>query len=406
MTLFQFAIVAAVTFVLVSASWAAGGGKDVLLSANFEQDPQAAGWRTGADRGTEFDGAWAQADPGGEAGPASDGRYLLARKGWWQTPALPVTPFEFYRLRFRALAQVDGYWTAEFFDAAGKQLDADCYDSLPSSRGWQVQERCFRANADAAIVRVRFIALRKPVRVDDVSIERIDRPAVAAWADGVYATLPPLRYTPAEGRWALLPKTMARLRKGPSLRVVLLGDSIANDTSHSSFDALLERAYPACRVEVVNSVRGGTGCRYYQDDNRVEPYVLRFKPDLLVVAGISHGYDVQAIGSVIRQVRAKSDCEVLVLTGAVCPREQCETSFVDDSVMPKDEACRVVEQFPSALAAVAAAQKAEFFDIRPVWDDYVRPAPHPQVWFMRDSVHANVRGKQVVGRILLRYFQP
>jgi hypothetical protein len=404
MTLFQFAIVV-VTLVLVSASWATAG-KDVLLSSDFEQDPQAAGWRTGADKGTEFEGAWAEADPGGQAGPASAGRYLLAGKGWWQTPALPVTPFEYYRLRFRALAQVDGYWTAEFFDAAGKQLDADCYDSLPSGRQWQAQERCFRANADAATVRVRFIALRKPVRVDDVSIERIARPAAAAWADGVYATLPPLHYTPPEGRWALLPKTMARLRNGPSLRVVLLGDSIANDTSHSSFDVLLERAYPACRVEVVNSVRGGTGCRFYQDDNRVEPYVLRFKPDLLIVAGISHGYDAAAIDSVIRQVRVKSDCEVMVMTGAVCPREQCETNAVDGSDLPKDEACRVVEQFPARLAAVAAAQKAEFFDIRPVWDDYVRPAPHPQVWFMRDSVHANVRGKQALGRILLRYFQP
>lgn len=399
MSMFQFVIVVAATSVLVSVSWAAEG-RDVLLTSDFEKDPQAAGWRTGADRGTEFDGAWAQAEAG------STGRHLVARKGWWQTPALPVAPFEYYRLRFRALAQGDGFWTAEFFDAAGKQLDADCYDSLASSGDWQVQERCFRANADAATVRVRFIALRKPVRVDDVSIEPIARPAVAAWADGVYATLPPLRYTPAQERWALLPKTMARLRNGPSLRVVLLGDSIANDTSHSAVDALLERAYPACRVEVVNSVRGGTGCRFYQDENRIEPYVLRFKPDLLVIAGISHGYDMPAIRSVIRQVRAKSDCEIMVMTGAVCPREQCETNFVDGSDMPKDEACRVVEQYAANLGAMAAAEKAEFLDIRAIWDEYVRPACHPQVWFMRDPIHANVRGKQVLGRILLQYFQP
>jgi hypothetical protein len=129
------------------------------------------------------------------------------------------------------------------------------------------------------------------VAVDDVELAPADADAVAAWADAVYATLPPLDYAPPPDRHRYLPRTMAALAAGETVRVVVLGDSIANDLSHSLFEVLVARAWPGARLEVVTSVRSGTGCEWYREEDRLRDYVLRHGPDLVLVAGISHGCD-------------------------------------------------------------------------------------------------------------------
>jgi len=399
MSLSQLVLLVGFVSLSVGMASAAGASKAVLLAADFESDPRRAGWLTGADRG-EFEGAWKQADAD------SRGRFVLAEKGHWQTPAIGVTPLAYYRLRFRSQAASEGYWAAEFYNADGNQLQADHYDSLPGSRKWRGGECFFRANVDAAHVRVRFIARRSPVAVDDVRIDPATAAEAAKWADKVYAGIPPIAYTPAAGRWKLLPRTMKRLGTGERIRIVLLGDSIANDTSNSAFDALLARAYPKCRVELVNSVRGGTGCGWYRRDRRIRRYVLPFQPDLLIIAGISNGYDYEAIRDVIRQVRAASGCEIMLLTGCVHPRVQGEINFAENARMSREEACEVILKFPERIRAMAAAEKVELLDVRAAWDAYIAASPMPHAWYMRDPVHANVRGKHVLGRILLRYFQP
>ena len=44
--------------------------------------------------------------------------------------------------------------------------------------------------------------------------------------------------------------------------------------------------------------------------------------------------------------------------------------------------------------------------MREVWDQYMRTQEKPWGWFMRDPVHANTRGKLVLGKILEAYFAP
>ncbi len=382
----------------VLAFCAAAGAGEALLKADFETDPCAADWETGAARGA-FDGAWA------EATDDSAGRFLHAARGHWQTPPIPVTPFAYYRLGYRAKSDADGYLAIECFTADGNMLQADHYDRLPGSRQWVGNTLYFRANAEAATARVRFIARRTPIAVDDVAVAPADAAEVVQWADRLYATVPPLKYTPPPTRCTLLPRTIQRLRTGPKLRMVLLGDSIANDTSHSTLDVLLQRAWPGCRVELVNSVRGGTGCKWYREDDRIKQYVLPYQPDLLVIAGISHGYSVEAIRDVIRQVRhAGCDAEIMVLTGCISNRVQGELHHAGSAPMPLDEICERVATHRARLRRMAGEERVEFLDVREIWDDYIAASPHPHAWFMRDAVHANGRGKQVVGRILLRYF--
>jgi lysophospholipase L1-like esterase len=55
---------------------------------------------------------------------------------------------------------------------------------------------------------------------------------------------------------------------------------------------------------------------------------------------------------------------------------------------------------------MAAEEKVEFFDFEGMWGRYIQGCGKPYAWFLRDPVHANTRGMQVLGRILEAYFAP
>ena len=384
-------------FVMAWTIWSTAATAAPLLSSGFETDPAPAGWTLGAFGRQAPDGQWRQ----------TDGRHCLTvNRGYWQSPPIEVAPFGYYRVVFQALAPAGGHFTAVFFDEAGSELVADNYDGIDAAPAWQTVTSCVRAHALARHMRLRFVAADGALSVDDVLVEGCDAAAVLRWADDLAAGLPPVKFQPPPDRWKLLPRTIARLRQGPSLRVVMLGDSIVNDTSNSIFEVLLERAWPRCRIEVVTSVRGGTGCQFYQAEDRVRSYVLAFEPDLLIIGGISHGYDTDAIRSVIRQVRAGSDCEILLMSGAVCPQHRCDENFLKHSGLPREKALALISSFPERLMRLAADEQVELLDMRSAWDVYIAASPGPLEWFMRDPIHANRRGKQVLGRIIERYFLP
>jgi len=218
--------------------------------------------------------------------------------------------------------------------------------------------------------------------------------------DAVYATMDPLVYQPPKDRFANIPKTMGKLRDGGELRMVLLGDSIMGNTSGSSFELLLMRDYPKCKVNKIASLRSSTGCKYYKDENRVQDYVLKHNPDLLVIGGISNGGDAEAVRSVIKQVRAqKPDTEVLLLTpvfGAM--RDEHIRTFTR-------EIDTTTSNFRFNMQKVAAEEKCAFFDMTGPWWAYIQDSGKTYGWFMGDSVHANSRGCQIIGRLLELWFK-
>jgi lysophospholipase L1-like esterase len=188
---------------------------------------------------------------------------------------------------------------------------------------------------------------------------------------------------------------MGKLREGGELRMVLLGDSIMGNTSGSSFELLLMRDHPKCKITKIASLRSSTGCKYYQEENRVQDYVLKHNPDLLVIGGISNGGDAEAVRSVVRQVRAKKpDTEVLLLTPVFGS--------------PKDEHIRTwtreidpaADTFRARLQRVAAEEKCAFLDLA-----YIEASGKTYGWFMGDAVHANARGCQIIGRLLREWFR-
>ena len=219
--------------------------------------------------------------------------------------------------------------------------------------------------------------------------------------DGIYATIPPVKYQPAPDRWKLLPRTIRRLQEGPELRVVMLGDSIVNDTSRSASEKLVERVYPKCKITKVTSVRGSTGCWWYKEEGRVKQYVLDHKPDLLMIGGISNRGDVESIRDVIRQVRAAANPpEILVMTGCFGRTDPRDDKQWKHEIDPKGD------DYRARLMRMAAEEKVEFLDMTGPWGQYIRASGKDLDWFKRDPVHANSRGEAVLGRILLAYFSP
>jgi len=218
--------------------------------------------------------------------------------------------------------------------------------------------------------------------------------------DAIYATIDPLKYQPPADRFANIPKTMSRLRDGGELRMVLLGDSIMGNTSSSSFELLLMRDYPKCKLIKIASLRSSTGCKYYQAENRVQDYVLKHNPDLLVIGGISNGGDAEAVRSVIKQVHAqKPDTEVLLLTPVF--------GSINDAHIKTftREIDTTTSNFRFNMQKVAAEEKCAFFDMTGPWWTYVQDSGKAYGWFMGDAVHANARGCQIIGHLLEIWFK-
>jgi hypothetical protein len=218
--------------------------------------------------------------------------------------------------------------------------------------------------------------------------------------DAIYAGMDPLRYSPPSDRWRNLDATRKRLQEGDALRIVMLGDSIIGDTSASRFELLLGRMYPRCKIEKITSTRGSTGCWWYKLDNHVDDYVLRHKPDLLMIGGISQREDIDSIRAVIHQVRAKQSPEILLMTPALGALSDPHIRQWTFEIKPGST------DYRARLKRLAEEEKCGFVDMTGVWWRYVRRSGKDYGWFQRDRVHANERGFQILGRILEKFFAP
>ena len=373
-----------------------------LLATGFDTDPLAAGWTvTAAGEERPGNGRWLP--PGGGA-PGS----IACGVGGWEAPALPITPFQCYRVRYAALAPQPAYVFVRFYRADGSEVAADDHTELPASATWQPREFCFVGRADATTVRLGFQARTAELRLASVRVEPVSPRVALAWAEQMAADLPPVAPTLAPDRWRLLPRTRARLAAGQPLRIVLLGDSIANDLGNSLFHLRVARAWGSGPIELIHSVRSGTGCTYYRQAGRVQEYVLRYQPDLLIVAGISTNNDAAAIRDVVQQARAGGVPEVAVFTGAISMRGMA-WRYKTIADLPEDVRRQAETQdatFRARLAADCAADGVAFFDLRAEWERFLASTTQPRSSFTRDITHANDRGKQVIGLLATAFLAP
>ena len=320
----------------------------------------------------------------------------------------------FYQLTYTAKSKNDGYWWVDFFDKDDQPLP-DINSRLYASGNWQTCVVQFPADPRAVKGQLAFIS-SNGCAVQDVSLRRVSIEDAAKWCDQTYAKLPQLQLDLPADPFLLLPKTRQALLEGRKLRVVLLGDSIINDTYCSCFTALVMREFP--NVEFIISVRGSTGVNYYHEEKNFEACCAKYKPDLVIIGGISNhvggNYDVtQAdMEETIDRCRAIG-AEVVVTT----PPPSYEWRW-------NSEQTTWNENFAIWQYQGGWMKRMQFWT--PMWQDYQRKACANKVcalwdlttapanaiafsrkpinWFKRDSAHNDDRGKQLLGQTLAAYF--
>ncbi len=203
-----------------------------------------------------------------------------------------------------------------------------------------------------------------------------------------------------------LTRTRAALDQGDPWHILMLGDSIQNDTNRSHWDALLRDRFDNADVNVTKSVRGSTGMNWYaaetDDDghavDRIPEWVTNHDPDLVMLGGISHQQDAEAYRTVIHKVRQiKPDAEFLIMTG-LCGRDNLHTDPWNFDPDPNTDA------FRHALMQIAAEEQVGFLDARAAWNQYIADAEQPLDFFKRDDVHMNNNGELVAAAIMDAYF--
>jgi len=321
-----------------------------------------------------------------------------------------------------------------YYGTKGEVLP-DCYDTMYPDKDGYHYERVLYAWDEVAEIELFF---QKPwamkekegdrctLEVSDIRIETATWEEAAAYCDRTYAKLPPLAFKPDRDFTTLLPRTMAALRDGTPWRVVMLGDSIMQDTFHSQFHALVKRDFPKSDVQWILSMRGGTGCWHYILAENFFPYVVDHKPDLLIIGGISNGrkHEETAAGRDVgptgpdamvrvgKLARERLGCEVLIVNNplAVDMRQYDEAN--PSAPLPKqtfsatqhERICNNGYTY-SQLKNLCAGAKIQWWDEYAPGYQWLFGSGLPYQHYSRDFVHSGELGKQIIGRIMLAYFR-
>ena len=343
------------------------------------------------------------ANPGGAVYNEAEG-YYPDKGGQLFGPSVPIckNEFEFYSLSFDAKSPENCHWGVFFHDIEGKMIVSDVYSSIYAGTDKLHYEQVVYGRENATVLHP-FVQSIKGVEIWDMQIKRISPGKAADWCDCLNKTIPQLSYAPPATRLKYLPSTMAAMKSGKPLRIVMLGDSIINDTFNSNFQSLLMRHYAKADLKFICSVRGSTGCWYYQEPDNFKNYVTALKPNLLVIGGISHKGDIDAIRKVIEMTRKQIGCEVLLMSGPL----GCDWRNHDERKVSVDlqEQSWTPDPFVEKQKRLAEEMQVEFLDMATVWHDYLGASRKPWQWFHRDKVHGNDRGKQIAGRILEAYLK-
>jgi hypothetical protein len=422
---------------VVAAGWFVVSARAAtLLSTDFETNPLTQGWTTS---GTGI-ATWT-------TNQSFSATHSIAGSNEvsWLTPLLNTTPLQWHRLSFksRAPGAVGNagsigycYWAAEFYDTNGVKLNDDQYSSVFQSAGWVTNEFRIRAKHTAgtnatlvpARMQLRFQAFTAPLFIDDVLIETVSPEEAAQWGDTYYDRIPAkLCYVPKSNHGSRLPLTLNRLRTAQKLRIVMLGDSVQQDTANAPIDAWLQRLYPGATIELISSTRGGTGVQYYKD--HVAAFILAYQPDLLCIGGISHDDNMANFQSVVNQVRADDlargrTTEILILTKQWSPNNNFGNYFLAPGLTELDQVAAnnpggVPNDYRGHLLTFCASNNIEYLDLTGVAAQFIYgPATaggvgppanangDPYSYWMRDFIHANDNGKMILGRMLEAFFAP
>lgn len=319
-----------------------------------------------------------------------------------------------YAFSFDAMCAVDGYWWVDVFGADGKALP-DMNSRLYASEDWRHYDIVVSVQPGAVAAQLAFVT-KKGIKVRDVTTKRLSAIEAADWCREFYATLPQVDLSVPADAWDRLPKSKELLRQDKPITIVMLGDSIVNDTWCGNVSALIKERYP--QAKIVLSVRGSTGCWYYRDPEQFDSYVLRYKPDLLMIGGISNGKDeadfstAEADMTEVIRLAQKHSIEVAVMSPPPSYefRKTVDDMSWDENVIIElyDSWCKRNRHWQPLRRdyqrAAVAKTGAAYFDLTTAPCDAILKSKKPLGWFKRDPAHNDDRGKQLIAQRLAAYF--
>lgn len=331
--------------------------------------------------------------------------YYESKGGRIQSPEIkldrPAGENAFYRLKFTAMSKDQCYWWVDFFDTDHKWLP-DCNSAVyPGAE--REYDQVFIVPPQAASIQLAFLS-KEGVEVKDVSVGRIAPCDAAKWADELYSKLQPVSFRAASSSRGLVPKTARALEGGTPLHIVMLGDSIVNDTYTSIFEALVMRDFPKAKLKFMISVRGSTGCWFYHEAANFNDYVAVYKPDVVMIGGISNIQKLPLkeaedyIAETVERCKALG-AEVILMTP---PFSYEWRKSENDSDWHKEDLF-----YLNTKPHYGAAKRTGccIWDMTVPVNDYIGASGKPLGYFSRDTVHNNDMGKQVIARVLSEYFR-
>ena len=191
-----------------------------------------------------------------------------------------------------------------------------------------------------------------------------------------------------------------------NFNIVFLGDSIMNDTWCGGLNALLSAEYPDTVFHSYLSVRGSTGCWYYHEPAHFEEYVARYKPNFVVIGGISNYREgrmsVQEAEDCV--VETIGRCKAIGAEVAVCSPAKSREFRASAEPAPFAANGDVPWLRSDYLRRAAERTGVQFWDMTTGPCGAVAGSGRPLGWFNRDEVHSDDRGKALNGMMLYLYF--
>lgn len=407
------------------------------LQADFFSEPKLEDWSP-----TGPTAVWLQSDV------PNDNCLRIAADGW-ESANLPMKERQWYQLSFRSRTSSPelnpdntggsafGKYTVSFFDTDGKPLARQWQGSVFPSGDWLETTITFRAvpfidasgNLAYGKMRISFTSISgHHFDVDDVTVEAIGEGVIAYLQDKYFKKLPVrITYRPKASRLLRLPATLDKLRRGGDVKMLFVGDAIQEELANSHLDVLIARHYPKSRIQVIPSIRPDSGVGYFKA--HVEEYITRYRPDLVVIGGVSNEdnmVDYQELINAITKAHRSPDekMEIMLLTKGWIPNAGGGNAFISAPELkeldqiPGNNAV-VPDDYRGRLMQLAAKNRLEFFDLHGALNDFFRgsadiygygfpkgPNGKPYDFWHRDWAHPNERGRETLARILEAYFAP
>jgi lysophospholipase L1-like esterase len=309
----------------------------------------------------------------------------------WESPPFKVQDNRYYRATFWAKTSQPSYWAIFFYNRYGALIEGDRYSLIQPTSEWTQQEFYFQTKFPGETASIVFQPLtNEPLYIDDVSIMPATRADSRQWADRVYATMPAIDFKEISYERKFLANTIEKLKQGKPLKILLLGDSIANDLSNSFLDVLLEREFPQSAIAVHFTGKGSTSWLKLQ--HQIQQRIIAHQPDLVICEAISNDpkYLTEPLSRIIDITRkANKNTEFLLVT----PHLQNWAENQENGFLHRN-----------ALLKVGQNKNVAVVDLMGFWKSYLAKNNWQVESLLRDSVHMNEFGRQLSARIIVNYF--